>query len=148
MHIKTTSVAAVTASLGLDVHKGKSKILKYNIENTHLILRGGEAQDVESFTYLGSIIDKQEGSGIDVKAKIGKARAAFLQLKNIWNLKQPSTNIKARIFNTNVKTVLLYGAETWRTTTNIIKKVYVFINSYLHKIFNIRRPETNSNRLL
>ncbi|VDO92742.1 unnamed protein product [Schistosoma curassoni] len=31
-----------------------------------------------------------------------------------------------RIFNTNVKEVVLYGAETWRTTTTIIKKVQLF----------------------
>ncbi|VDP30749.1 unnamed protein product [Schistosoma margrebowiei] len=59
-------------------------------------------EDVESFTYLGSIIDEQGGSDADVKARIGKARTAFLQLKNIWNSKQLSTNIKLRIFNTNV----------------------------------------------
>ncbi|VDP09404.1 unnamed protein product [Schistosoma curassoni] len=45
-----------------------------------------------------------------VKDRIGKARVAFLQLKNIWNSKQLSTNIKVRIFNTNVKAVLLYEA--------------------------------------
>ncbi|VDP40683.1 unnamed protein product [Schistosoma mattheei] len=86
-------------------------------------------EDVESFTYLGSIIDEQGGSDADVKAKIGKARAAFIQLENIWNSKQLSTNIKVRIFNTNVNIVLLYGSETWRTTTTIIKKVQVFVNS-------------------
>ncbi|VDP47495.1 unnamed protein product [Schistosoma margrebowiei] len=94
-------------------------------------------EDVESFTYLGSIIDEQGGSDADVKARIGKARTAFLQLKNIWNSKQLSTNIKVRISNTNVKAVLLYGAETWRTTTTTIKKVQVFINSCLRKILNV-----------
>ncbi|VDO57151.1 unnamed protein product [Schistosoma margrebowiei] len=52
------------------------------------------------------------------------------------------------IFNTNIKTVLLYGAETWRTTTTIIKKVQVFINSCLSKILNVRWPDTISNSLL
>ncbi|VDP68575.1 unnamed protein product [Schistosoma mattheei] len=65
---------------------------------------------------MGSIIDEHGGSDADVKARIGKVRAACLQLKNIWNSKQLSTNTKVRIFNTNVKTVPLYGAETWRTT--------------------------------
>ncbi|VDP35168.1 unnamed protein product [Schistosoma curassoni] len=46
------------------------------------------------------------------------------------------------------KSVLLYGAETWRTTTTTIKKVQVFINSCLRKIFNIHWPETISNSLL
>ncbi|VDP35818.1 unnamed protein product [Schistosoma margrebowiei] len=64
-------------------------------------------EDVESFTYLGSIIDEQggSGSGADVKTRIGKARVAFLQLKNIWDSKQLSTNIKITIFIINVKTV-------------------------------------------
>ncbi|VDO56335.1 unnamed protein product [Schistosoma margrebowiei] len=42
----------------------------------------------------------------------------------------------------------MYGAETWRTTTTIIKKVQVFINSCLRKILNIHRPDTISNSLL
>ncbi|VDP63098.1 unnamed protein product [Schistosoma curassoni] len=67
---------------------------------------------------------------------------------NIWDSKQLSTNIKVRIFNTNVKAVLLYGAETWRTTTTTIKKVQVFINSCLRKILNINWPDTISNSLL
>ncbi|VDO54693.1 unnamed protein product [Schistosoma margrebowiei] len=105
-------------------------------------------KDVESFTYLGSIIEEQEDSDADVKTRIGKPSAAFLQLMNIWKSKQLSTNIKLRIFNTNVKTVLLYGAETWRTTTTTIKKVQVFINSCLRKILNIHWPDTISNSLL
>ncbi|VDP53704.1 unnamed protein product [Schistosoma curassoni] len=113
MQIKTANVAAVSASLGLGIHKGKTKVLKCNSENSNPITLDGETlEDVESFTYLGSITDKQGGLDADVKARIGKARAAFLQLKNIWNSKQLPTNIKVTIFNTNVKAVLLYGAET------------------------------------
>ncbi|VDO63472.1 unnamed protein product, partial [Schistosoma margrebowiei] len=149
MQMKTASVAAVSASVGLSIHKGKIKVLKFKAENNNPITLDGETlENVESFTYLGSIIDEQGGSDADVKARIGKARTAFLQLKNIWNSKQLSTNIKVRIFNTNVKAVLLYGAETWRTTTTTIKKVQVFINSCLRKILNIHWPDTISNSLL
>ncbi|VDP42480.1 unnamed protein product [Schistosoma curassoni] len=88
------------------------------------------------------IIDEHGGCNADVKAWIGKARAAYLQLKNIWNSRQLSTNTKVRILNTNIKTVLLYGAETWRTTKAIIQKIQVFINSCLPKILRIRWPDT------
>ncbi|VDP24185.1 unnamed protein product [Schistosoma margrebowiei] len=97
---------------------------------------------------IRSRIDKQGGSDADVNSKICKARVAFLQLKNIWNSKQLSTNIKVEIFNANVKAVLLYGAETWKTTTTIIKKVQVFINGCLRKILNTHWPDSISNRLL
>ncbi|VDO90171.1 unnamed protein product [Schistosoma margrebowiei] len=149
MQSKTASMAAVSASIGLRVHNGKTKTLILKVENSIPITLFGETlEDVESFTYLGSIIDEQRSSDADVKVRIVKARVAFLQFKNICNSKQLSTNIKLRIFNTNVKAVLLYGAETGRTTTTIIKKVQVFINSCLRKIFNIHWPDTISNSLL
>ncbi|VDP54943.1 unnamed protein product [Schistosoma margrebowiei] len=49
---------------------------------------------------------------------------------------------------TNVKTVLLYGVETWRTMKAIIQKIQVFINSCLRKILEIRWPDTISNNVL
>ncbi|VDP06697.1 unnamed protein product [Schistosoma margrebowiei] len=130
MQMKTTSVAAFSASVVLNIHKGKTKVLKFKAKNSNPITLDGETlEEEESFTYLGSIIDEQGGSDADVKARIGKARTAFL-------------------FNTNVKAVLLYVAETWRTTTTINKKVQVFINSCLCKILNVHWPDTVSNSLL
>ncbi|VDO57057.1 unnamed protein product [Schistosoma margrebowiei] len=123
MQEKTNSVAAASA-VGLNVDKRKSKILRYNTACTNTITIDGEdLKDVKTLTYLGSIIDEHGGSDADVKARIGKARTAYLQLRNIWNSKQLSTITKVRIFNTNVKTVLLYGVETWRTTKAIIQNI-------------------------
>ncbi|VDP38198.1 unnamed protein product [Schistosoma margrebowiei] len=146
---KTNSVAAASAAVGLNIHKGKSKVHRYNTACTGPITIDGEDLEVvKTFTYLGSIIDEHGGSNADVKARISKARAAYLQVKDTWNLKQLSTNTKVRIFNTNVKTVLLYGAENWRTTKAIIQKIQVFISSCLRKILRIRWPDTISNNQL
>ena len=41
-------------------------------------------QEVESFVNLGSVIDQQGGTDQDVTSRIGKAKAAFDMLKNIW----------------------------------------------------------------
>ncbi|VDP59445.1 unnamed protein product, partial [Schistosoma curassoni] len=93
MQKKTNSVATASAAIGLNIHKGKSKILRYNTECTNPITIDEEdLEDVKTFTNLGSIIDEQGGSDADVKVRIGKARAAYLQLKNIWNSKQLSVN--------------------------------------------------------
>ncbi|VDP26143.1 unnamed protein product [Schistosoma curassoni] len=149
MQDKTTSVAAASTAVGLNTHKGKSKILRYSTARNNRITLNEEAfEDVKTFTHLGSIIDEHRGPDADVKARIGKARAAYLQLWNIWNSKQLSTNTKVRIFNTNVKTVRLYGAETRRTTLAITQKMQVLVNSCLRKILRIRWPGTISNNLL
>ncbi|VDP69964.1 unnamed protein product [Schistosoma curassoni] len=130
MQEKKTNGTAASVAVALNIHKGKIKILRHNTACTNPITIDGEdLEDVKALTYQGSIIGEHSGSDADVKARIGKARAAYLQLGNIWNSKQPSTNTKVRIFNTNVNTVLLNGAETWRTTKAIIQEIQVFINS-------------------
>ena len=43
-----------------------------------------------------------------------------------------------KIFNSNVKYVLLYGAEKCRTTKTMLSKIQRFINNCLRKIMNIR----------
>lgn len=63
-----------------------------------------------SFTYLGSAVDKLGGTDADVKLQIGKARAAFPQLRNVWGSSDLPLNTKLRIL---VKPALLYGPETW-----------------------------------
>ncbi|VDP51001.1 unnamed protein product [Schistosoma curassoni] len=74
---KMTNVAAASAAIGLNIHKGKSKILQYNTACTNRItLNREDLEDVKTFTYLGSIIDEQGGSDADVKALIVKARVA------------------------------------------------------------------------
>ncbi|VDP71962.1 unnamed protein product [Schistosoma curassoni] len=96
MQEKTTSVAA-SAVGDLNIHKEKSEILRNNTAcNNRIILDGEDIEDVKTFTYLGSIIDEHGVSDADVKARIGKARVTYLQLKNIWNSKQLSTNTKFR----------------------------------------------------
>ncbi|VDO57331.1 unnamed protein product [Schistosoma margrebowiei] len=114
-----------------------------------ITINGEDLEDVKTFTYLGSIIDEHGGSDADEKVRIVKSRAVYLQLKDIRNSKQLSTNTKVIIFNTNVKTVLLYGAETWRTTNAIIQKLQVFYtNNCLRKILRIRWTDTISSNLL
>ena len=49
------------------------------------------------------MLTNKERTDADVKVRIGRARAAFLQIKNIWASPNLTINIKIRIFNTTVK---------------------------------------------
>ena len=69
-------------------------------------------EKVDHFIYLGSVVDTQGGTEADIKARIGEARVAFLQLMNIWNSNVLSLKNRIRIFDINVKAVLFWGAET------------------------------------
>ncbi|VDP82484.1 unnamed protein product [Schistosoma mattheei] len=69
MQETTTSVAPASTAVGLNIHKGKSKILRYNTAcNNQITIDGEDLENVKTFTYLGSIIDEHRGSDADVKA--------------------------------------------------------------------------------
>ncbi|VDO55355.1 unnamed protein product [Schistosoma margrebowiei] len=73
MQEKTASVAAISAAVGLNVHKGKSKILQYNTTCTSQITIDGEdLEDVSTFTFLGSITDEHGVSDADTSTSEGK----------------------------------------------------------------------------
>ncbi len=66
-------------------------------------------------------------------------------MKKVWNSRQLTTHTKMCLFNANVKSVLLYGAETWRKIKATIRKIQTFINSCLCRILQIRWPDTIRN---
>ncbi|VDP19004.1 unnamed protein product [Schistosoma margrebowiei] len=131
--------AAASAAVGFNIHKGKSEILQYNTTCTNPITIDEDLEDVKTFTYLSSIIDEHGGSDADVKTRIGKARAVYLQLKDIWNLKQPSVKQhQGQNFQYKYQDSSTVWEETWTTTKATIQRIRVFINSCPRKILRIR----------
>ena len=59
-----------------------------------------------------------------------------------------SMRTKLRIFNSNVKSVLLYGCETWRTTQTMQRKIQTFFNTCLRRIYKIQWQEKIRNEEL
>ena len=124
------------------------KITNQQQQPAPMTTNGINLKEVTSFTYLGSVVSTTGGTDEDVKVRIGKARQAFINLNSIWKSSAISTRNKIRIFNTNVKSVLLYGSETWRVTKRISNKLQTFINSCLRSILKIKWPERISNKKL
>ena len=68
---------------------------------------------------------------------MGKAGVAFVQLKNTWKSNVLSLKIQMSI--------LLLGAETWRTAVTTAKKMETFANSCLRRILGIWWPKIISD---
>jgi hypothetical protein len=91
------------------------------------------------------LVTKDGGAETDVNIRINKAKVAFALLRPLWRSKEISRNTKLRIFNTNIKSVLLYGCETWKITQTISHKLQSSVNTCLRTIINRRWPEVISN---
>ena len=71
-----------------------------------------------------------------------------MMLQELWKSKHISLNTKVRIFNTNVKAVLLYGAESWKYSSINNAKIQSFANRCLRKMVGIWWPNKISNEEL
>ena len=146
---KLCRVAEEAKKTGLQINIGKTEAMRINNKQQDLLrLHQENIKEVDKFVYLGSVVSKDGGTDEDIKCRINKARHAFNTLRPVWRSKALSLRNKIRIFNTNVKSVLLYGSETWRVTKTSTHKLQTFINKCLRNILTIRWPEVVSNEHL
>ena len=139
---KTTVLETISAGTGLKINRKKTELMKMNTTANAPVAVGGEPiREVESFAYLGSVVDQQGGTDLDVTARICNARAVFVMLKNIWASRGISMRTKLRIFNSCVKSVLLNGCETLRTTQTMQQEIQKFFNTCLGRIYKIQWQE-------
>jgi hypothetical protein len=143
--LKQLQREAELAELNINVKKTKEMRVNVTTTTEKLSIGGKEIEQVDSFTYLGSIVTSDAGSEEDVRMWIRKANGAFIQLYPIWKSKIISKKTKICVFNTNVKAVLLYACETRKVSQQINKRMQVFVNRCLHCILNLRWPDILSN---
>ena len=89
MQDKTTFLESTSAGTGLKINRKKTELIKKNTTANAPVTAGGEPiGEMESFVYLGSVVDQQGGTDRDFTARFGKARAAFVMLKTSGHLEE------------------------------------------------------------
>ena len=134
MQEKSSLLNKYSNQTGLHISTTKTKAMKINSKATSQIKTGDTLIEyVEEFTYLGSLISTDNVAQKDIKARLGKTRITFSILRPIWNSNLYFLKTKIQIFNSNVKSVLLYGSECWRMIQNDLKKIQGFYNEKMKK---------------
>ncbi|RUS91917.1 hypothetical protein EGW08_000319 [Elysia chlorotica] len=112
--------------------------MRINNKQANTLRQHDEPENIEEVDKFVSVVSKDGATDEDIRCRINKARYAYNTLKPIWRSTALSVRNKIRIFNTNVKSVLLYGSETWRATKTSTTKLQSFINRCLRNILNLR----------
>ncbi len=147
MQEKTDRVSTEASQIGLKINEGKTKIMLINGKSKQAVnLNGTAIEQVDNFCYLGSTLSNDGDVLTEIKIRIGKAAAAFNNLNNIWKARNITSNTKIRLYRSNVRSVLLYSAETWKTNKTIESKLRGFEGRCLRRILKVRWPQTISNR--
>lgn len=146
MSFKLDKLKEYSAMTGLRINVNKTKEMRMNVSTReNLEIDGNRIERVDSFQYLGSNVDTSGGAEEDIGSRIRKANGAFVQLYPVWKNRNLSLSTKLRLFNTNVKSVLLYACETWKVTRTLTRKLQVFVNRCLRRILGVWWPDVISN---
>jgi len=146
MEEKLKRLKEETELVGLHININKTKGMRVITSNMQKFRsEETEIEDDGSFAYLGSVVSESGGTEEDVASRIKKANGVFVQLYPVWRNVNILKEIKTRIFNTNVKSVLLYACETWKTTNQITRRLQMFLNKCLRRIMNIKWTDKITN---
>ncbi|XP_068749524.1 uncharacterized protein [Montipora capricornis] len=93
-------------------------------------------------------MSKSNATVKDITNRLQKAKSSFVQLNKVWRSPNISEKTKIKIKNSNVLSVLLYGAECWRRTQRDSQRLSGFHTSCLRKICRICWPQKITNKEL
>jgi hypothetical protein len=135
----TGRVEEEAATVGLKINVDKTKVMATGLKGqTQVISIGGKpVEEVGEFCYLGSVIAGDGSCDKDIRTRLGKANSTFGRLTNIWKNKSLSINIKCRLYEALVMSVLLYGAETWPMTVANMKRLEAAHHRWQRKMLGI-----------
>ena len=87
-----------------------------------------------TLTHQNSILD-------EIKSRSRSGNACYHSVQNLLSSRLLSKNLKIKIYRTIILLVVLYGCETWSLTLREERKLRVFENLMLRRIFGPRRDE-------
>ena len=97
---------------------------------------------VEEFKYvLGRTLTDQNSNTEEIKSRLNSGNACYHSVQNLLSSRLLSKNLKIKIYRSIILPVVLYGCETWSLTLREERKLRVFQNRVLRRIFGHRRDE-------
>ena len=111
--VALTSLATQLGNLQMEISYTKTKWMGIHIEtDTSLEVRGHRIERVRSFNYLGSEVEDNGDHSKAVSNNIASARRCLIRLRPALRNASISTLTKARLLETFLKPILLYGMST------------------------------------
>jgi hypothetical protein len=96
---------------------------------------------VAKFTYLETTLTDQNCIHEDIKSRLNSGNACYHSVQSLLSSHLLSRNVKVKIYKTIILPVVLYGCETWSLTLREERRLKVFENRVLRKIFGPKRDK-------
>jgi len=96
---------------------------------------------VNSFKYLGAMVNSDNSIEEEIKEMIAAGNKAYHVHKKLFTSKLISRNVKIHLYNTLIHPVVTYASETWVFKESKCKKLMIFERKIMRKVFGPTRIE-------
>jgi hypothetical protein len=96
---------------------------------------------VEEFKYLGTTLTNQNPIQVEIKNRLKQGNACYYSVQNILSSRLLSKNLKYKIYRIIILHVFLYGWETCSLLCTEERRLKVFENRVLWRVFGSKRDE-------
>ena len=132
--------------LGFNISRKKTKPLQLTDTPLPVELEKEDLEEVEKFTYLGSIMCKSSATIKDITNRLQKAKSSFVQQNKVWRFpnvsKKQNKDLKQRLITTTT------WRRSWRVTQRDSWRLSRFHTSCLIKVCRIYWPQKITNKEL
>jgi hypothetical protein len=102
---------------------GQTKVEPVQVLKSVELLQGVNLEVVSEFCYLGDTIGAGGGSEEAARARVRCAWGKFNQLGSMLSVRGASLKVKGKIYATYVRSVLIYGSETWPMKVEDVRRL-------------------------
>jgi hypothetical protein len=140
-------VNETSGKYGLEINTKKTKVMVVGRagEKISIICNGGTLEQVESFRYLGAIIDENGDGSREIKARLGMARTVMGSLTALWKDRAIGSGLKSRLMRSLVWPVALYGCETWTLRAEDKRRISAFEMTTYRRMLRVSWREFRTN---
>ena len=146
--VKENAEALIVASneTGLEVNAYKTKYMvmsrDQNAGQSHSMKTDNSfSEKVEEFRYLGTNLTNQSSIQDEIKSRLKSGNGCYHLVQNLLSSSLLSNNLKIKTYRTIILPVVFYGCETWSLTLKEERRLGVFENRGLRRIFGPKRDE-------
>ena len=90
---------------------------------------------------MGTALTDQNSIKEEIKSRLKSGNACYRSVQNILSSSLLSTHLKIQIYRTIILPLVLYGCETLSLTMREERRLKVFENRVLSRIFGPKRDE-------
>jgi len=140
------AILVATKEIGLEVNADKTKFMIMSLDRNagrgqSVKIDNSPIERVEVFKYFGSTLTDQNSIQEEIKSRLTLGNACCYSVQNLLSSRLLSKNLKIKIYSTIILPVVLYGCETWSLLLREERRLRVFENRVLRRLFGPKRNE-------